>query len=362
MKFKAKTNELKKVLQQVTSIVVPFATTPIISNILFTLTGNNLELVSSDYANMMVTSVEVEGEEDGQVVFDGKLLLNILKSTVEPEVLISQNDDNIQLVLTTGVYDFPLFNPKDYPKLPVMDIADPIELKSTILIEAIKKTSHTISDDSSTAIGYLLIRIEGMVIKFVSTIGHIVSEFVTSIASDKYVDLLVSKKSISALKPLLIGDTIKLVYNDNKILFQTETTSFYCVLGTGAFVNYVPLIPQDFNDYMVIDRSLFLGTLNRLLVMANAQSRHIKLHVQADEMEIACRDNDYKRSASEKIAIINNGPCLTIGFDAKYLIDILSVYDSDSVKFKLVSNVRPGILRPDDNDDYTVIIAPLNLP
>lgn len=346
MKFKAKTNELKKVLQQVTSILIAFPTRPIIANVMFTLRGNELELISSDYQNIMVTSVEVEGEEDGQVVFDGKLLLNILKSTVEPMVSIVKNSDSIQLILTTGVYDFPIFDPKDYPKLPEMEVADPIEVKSSILTEAIKKTFHTISDDSSTAVGFLLIRIEGMVIKFVSTIGHIVSEFVTSISSDKYVDLLVSKKSISALKPLLIGDTIKLIYNKNKVLFQTETTSFYCVLGTGVFVNYVPLIPPDFNDYLVVDRSLFLGTLNRLLAMANAQSRHIKLHVQADDMEIDCKDNDYKRSASEKIAIINNGPSLTIGFDAKYLIDILSVYDSDSIKFKLVSDVRPELYAP----------------
>ncbi len=361
MKFKAKTNELAKVLQQVSAIIIAFPTRPIIANVMFNLSGNKLELISCDYQNMMVTSVEVEGIEDGKEVFDGKLLLNILKSTVDPQIELNKMGNTMKLVLTSGSYEFPLFDTKDFTPTPSIDLTNTVEMKSNTLLEAIRKTAHTISDDSATSTGFLLMRFEGLIARFVSTIGHIVSEYVANVSSDKFVDLLISKKSIAALKPLLIGEFVNVSYDDTKVVFQTETTTFYCVQGVGVFVNYQPLIPKDFNEYLVVDRSLFLGALKRILLVANAQSRHIKLHTGTANVRIECKDNEQNRAANESIPATNTGPNMSIGFDAKYLVDILSAYDSESIRLRITNSVRPGIFRPDDNDDYTVIIAPLNL-
>ncbi|GGH24784.1 DNA polymerase III subunit beta [Sphingobacterium alkalisoli] len=363
MKFQANTKILSNALQVATAIVASNPVLPIYKDVVFSLNGNVLSFTSSDMLNILITDTEVEGVADGRVSFDGKLLLNILKTIYEETVNIELVGKSIILSVQMGKYEFPISEVNDFPKLP--EITDPVKLEipTDILMEGIIKTFYSIDSDSIGAIANLLLKIEGNELNLISTRGSVLSEFIIPFESSQDKQMLINRRSAAVIKSMLTKGELMISSNDSYALFEFDNIKLYSRLSEGIFPDYKRIIPSPSGNNFIVGRSTILSALKRLIMVGDAAINLVKLTFKDSGVNIETQDTNYNRSAQEFIEGEYVGEEVAIGLNGKFLVEILSVIDSDQVNIEVTSPVRPALLRPQDVDEYRymVLIAPLML-
>ncbi len=364
MKFQTNSTQLVNALGKVVPVIIGNPTIPILKDVVFNLVGKNLQLTASDMRNTIVTSAEVDGQTDGSITMDGKLLLNILKTLPEGMIQLEHNGKGAVLNTQDGVYEFPVGDPADFPKVPEISVEKSLCISAGVLKGAIEKTLYAAgNEETRPSLCSLLIRLENEKITFVATDSHRLAEYVTFYTTDIEESILIHHKSIAAVKPFLSsGGDVSFSYNKSHAAISIDGTSVYCRLTDERYPDYKAIMPAPSGNNVVIDRSKLLSAVKRLLFLANGNTNCIKFEmVQGGDVSISAEDVDYSRSAHERLDCSYTGVGMSIGFKGKYLSEILSVMDSEEVNLEVTAPNRPALIRPEGEDEYTVLIMPLSV-
>ena len=204
-------------------------------------------------------------------------------------------------------------------------------------------------------------------VTFVATDGHrLVKCQRVDVASAKEASMIVPKKSLNLLKNVLPSATVDVTlhYTSSNAFIEFEGVRMVCRLIDERYPDYNNVIPVDNPNKLVIDRGEFLSSVKRIAIYANKTTHQIRLKLAGSNLQISAEDLDFSNEASENLSCEYQGEDLEIGFNARFLIEILSNISSKQVEMELSTPNRAGIILPvdkEDNEELLMLVMPVML-
>ncbi len=355
MKFTASSSELLKKLDMAIGAVGPKALTPLLEDFHFTLIGNTLTIKCTDFETSIITTASVEGEEDGAAAVPAKILVDMLRSLPDQPVVmeLEENKQSMVVISQTGKYKVASHDPEEYPTLPEVDQENKIAIKGGILKSAITKTSFaTSSDELRLAMTGVYFGLEPGEINFVATDAHKLVKYNYTTEHKNEDNFIVPKKSLSMLKSVLPDEEdVTMSFNKFHVFFQYDDTIIGSRLIDAKFPNYSQVIPDNNPVHITVDRMLFLNAMKRIMIFSNKSTHQTVLHINQNAIVIEAKDMDYSNEAKETIGCDYDGDPIDIGFNAKFIVEMLGVIESDDVILNLSTPNRAGLLLPSDQEE-----------
>ena len=361
MKFSVSSSDLQKKLSMANGVVGANTVLPILEDYLFSLKGNTLTITASNLETTIITSIEVNGEEDGAIAITAKILLDTLKALPEHPVTfeVDQNIGTVTITSAYGKYKLAGDNPEDFPDLPTQDEVKSLKLNSGLISDALTKTLFATSNDElRMAMQGVYVQIEESSIIFVATDAHklVKYTFQTEQQNEVYT-FIIPKKGLILLKNALSQNVeVDMTYNLNNVFFDIDGTQVIIRLIDAKYPDYNAVIPYDNANRLTINRSDFLQSLRRIAIYANKSTNQVVLNITDASLTISAQDLDFSNEATEQLSCEYTGDPMNIGFNAKFLIEMLGVLGTDEVHLKLSTPNRAGILVPSEQPDSEELI------
>lgn len=370
MRFIVSTSVLLKQLQAVNGALSSSTVLPILENFLFEIKDNTLTISATDLQTSMVTFLTIESKEEGRIAVPAKILLETLKTLPDQPVsfTVDKETSAIEISAGDGKYKLSGENAEDFPKIPLVENASTVEIASSVLSESINKTIFAVSNDelrpAMTGV-FCQLSPEGTI--FVATDAHkLVRYRRTDVRSESASTMILPKKALNLLKSSLpIEDvTVSLEYNATSAFFKFGNISLICRLIDERYPDYEAVIPQVNPNKLTIDRALFLNSLRRVVIYANKTTHQVRLKIAGSELHISSEDLDFSNEAHERLSCQFEGEDMEIGFNARFLIEMLNNLDSEEVMLEMSTSNRAGLLTPavsDENEDVLMLVMPVML-
>jgi DNA polymerase-3 subunit beta len=370
MRFIVSTSVLLKQLQAVNGALSSSTVLPILENFLFEIKDNTLTISATDLQTSMVTFLTIEAKEEGKIAVPAKILLETLKTLPDQPVsfTVDKQTSAIEISAGDGKYKLSGENAEDFPKIPVVENASVVELTASVLSESINKTIFAVSNDelrpAMTGV-FCQLSPEGAV--FVATDAHKLVRYKRSdVKSESASTMILPKKALTLLKSSLPAEdvTVYLEYNATSAFFKFGNISLICRLIDERYPDYEAVIPQVNPNKLTIDRTSFLNSLRRVVIYANKTTHQVRLKIAGSELYISSEDLDFSNEAHERLSCQFEGEDMEIGFNARFLIEMLNNLDSEEVVLEMSTSNRAGLLTPtvsDDNEEVLMLVMPVML-
>ena len=371
MRFIVSSTALLKQLQAIGGVLNSSNTIAILDNFLFRLDKGELTISGSDLETTMTTNLQVESKNKGSVAIPAKLLMDILKSFPEQPLTFSVNEENFGIEISSdyGKYKLSGQDAREYPEIPQLDSTSSTALNSKVLADAINKTIFaTGNDDLRPVMSGVFFQFTPENVTFVATDAHKLVRYRRyDIKSDQVASFIMPKKPLNLLKNTLAAEDSEVVilYNDKNAYFKFGNMELVCRLIDGRYPNYEAVIPQENPNKLTIDRTAFLGSIRRVSIFSNKTTHQVRLKITGNELSISAEDLDFANEANERQSCQYQGEDMEIGFNSKFLAEMLSNLPSEHVNLEMSVPNRAGILLPADGtvegEDILMLVMPVML-
>ena len=353
MKFIVNSSALLRALQKLNSVISSNNTLPILDNFLFEINGGNMTVTASDLEVTMRVSISVESEVDGRITIPARILIDTLKTFSNQPLtfVIDLTNYSIEIISELGNYKLSGNNSDEFPKSPTLTDSSSTFFKSEILQNAINKTLFASgNDDLRPVMSGVYCELSPEQVTFVATDAHkLVKHSRNDLSSDKTASLILPKKPLTILKNNIVdGIDVKLDFNDTNALFSFENNTIICRLIDGKYPNYDAVIPKENPNKLTIETSLLLSSIKRISIYANKTTHQIRLKVAGSELQISSEDLDFSNKADERLPCHYEGEDIEIGFNSKFVIDMLNNIGSNKISLEMSAPNRAGIILPLD--------------
>jgi DNA polymerase-3 subunit beta len=369
MKFSVSSSELLKQLQIASGAISTSPVLPILDDFLFTIKKNQLTIAATDLETSITNKIEVMSDGDGAVAIPAKILLDTLKALPEQPVTIAVDDETFGITITSayGKYRLAGENGQDYPRIPESDKVDTVTVPAQTLTKAINKTLFATSNDElRPAMTGVYVSLDFNKLTFVSTDAHkLVRYSFMNIASEVATSFIIPKKALNLLKNALPqGGEVKMAFDKANAFFTFDNTHLVCRLIDARYPDYNAVIPVDNPNTLSIKRTDLQSSLKRIAIYANKTTNQVILDISPDSLTVSAQDLDFSNEAAEQLPCTYEGNPVTIGFNAKFLIEMLGVLEADDVKMELSTPSRAGILLPgegEEGEEILMLVMPVML-
>ena len=370
MKFIVSSASLLKELQKLGGIINNTNTLPILDNFLFEVNKNNLIITASDLETTFSSIINVESELDSMVALPARLLLDTLKTFPEqPLTFLKTEKNTVEISANNGKYAVAYVGGEEFPKAPQVIDSKTIQIKSNTLHTAINSTLFASgNDDLRPVMSGVFFQFSSEALTFVATDAHkLVKYSRTDIKAEETAEFIMPKKPLQLLKVILQGseEDVSIEYNDTNAQFRFGDSSLTCRLIDGKYPNYEAVIPKENPNQMQINRVNFLNSVKRVSIFSNKTTYQIRLNIAGTAIQISAEDFDYSNSAEERIDCEYQGEDIKIGFNSRFLIEMLNGLDCNNVKLSMSLPNRAGLLTPLDNteegESVTMLVMPVML-
>ncbi len=368
MNFIISSSTLLKNLQNISGVLNSSNSLPILDNFLFELKDGVLTISASDLENTMKTMVNTdEASQDGRIAIPAKLLLDTLKNFSDQPLSfqIDASTFGIEISSDYGKYKLVGQNADDFPKSPDMENVEKLIISGSIIANAIDKTIFaTGNDDLRPVMSGVYCQFSPESLIFVATDAHKLVRYtrLDSTAS-KVSDFILPKKPLNLLKQNLTGEEeVEVSYNETSARFIFNDIELTCRLIDGKYPNYEAVIPNENPNVLTVDRLSFLNSIKRVSIFSNKTTHQVKLKIAGSELSISAEDLDFSNEAKERLTCNYVGDDLEIGFNSKFLLEMLNHIKTDEVILEMSEPNKAGILTPSSNDNEDEQILMLVMP
>lgn len=337
-------------------------TLPILDCFLFEIDGNELKITASDLESTICSTLEITSSDKGSIAVPSRMLIDILKAFPEQPLDFYVNENStIDINSGAGVYSIAYALAKEYPQAVLIEDPQTATINSKILGKAISKTIFaTGTDDLRPAMTGVLFQFSPSGLNFVATDAHKLVKYQRSdITSAEEIDFIVPKKPLNVLKGILSTLDIDVVisFNQTNAIFTFEDYVLMCRLVDATYPKYENVIPKDNPNKAIIDRSKLLSSVKCVSIFANKTTKQVALKFTGNVINLSSEDVDYSNKADERLNCNYEGQDTKIGFNAKYLAEMISNLSSEEINFEFSLPNRAAILTPiDDQDDQEKIL------
>ena len=371
MKFIVSSSLLYKEIQVLGGIINSSNTLPILDNFLFEINNNKLVLSSSDLESTMTSQIEIESTSTDKIAISAKLLTDILKTFSEQPLTFIKTDNNtIEISASNGKYSLAYLNGDEFPKqVEILDAHETV-INGSDLGNAINSTIFASgTDDLRPVMSGVFFQFNSESLKFVATDAHKLVKFeTTEYTASEVSEFIMPKKPLKILKGILqtVDSDLTIQHNDSNAKFIFDKSSITCRLIDGKFPNYEAVIPKDNPNVLTIDRQLFLNSARRVSIFSNKTTNQVRLKLAGSLLNISAEDFDFSHKADENLECQYSGADIQIGFNSKFLIEMLNNLDSDMITLSMSHPNRAVIIRPliesgESKESITMLVMPVML-
>jgi DNA polymerase-3 subunit beta len=371
MNFVVSSSALLKHLKAIGGVLNTSNTIPILDCFLFEVANGTLTVSASDMETTITTSLKVEATQGGSIAIPAKTLQDALANLPEQPVsfIIDNKKFSAKLKTETGDYTLTGHNGDEYPKMPKLDSQTSMVIKSDVLNSAINKTIFaTGNDDLRPVMSGVYCQFSESNTIFVATDAHKLVRYIRNDAkAGASASFIMPKKPLNVLKTLLAGvdDAVKVEFNKTNALFSFGNINLVCRLIDGKYPNYEAVIPKQNPNKLTIDRSSFLGAIKRVSVFANKATHQVRLKINGSKLSISAEDLDFANEGHESLTCTYIGEDMEIGFNSKFLVEMVSNLESDEITIEMSAPNRAGIIVPSQKsnpgEDVLMLVMPVML-
>lgn len=370
MKFIVSSTYLLKQLQVLGGVINSSNTLPILDNFLFELDNSKLTVSASDLETTMSSTLDVESDSEGSVAIPARLLLDTLKTFPEqPLTFVVEDNNTVEISSNHGKYALAYASGEEFPKAVALEDPSKTVILGDILANAISKTIFAAgNDDLRPVMSGVFFQFSTEGLTFVATDAHKLVKYTREdVNASQVAEFIMPKKPLNLLKGILAGseDEVTIEYNDSNAKFTFENSELICRLIDGKYPNYEAVIPKENPNKLSIDRNQLLNSVRRVSIFSNKTTHQIRLKIAGAELNISAEDVDYSNKAEERLTCDYQGDDMQIGFNSRFLTEMLGNLSSDDVSLEMSMPNRAGILTPvdglDDGEQITMLVMPVML-
>jgi DNA polymerase-3 subunit beta len=343
----------------------------VLTNILMEAGDDQLHIVATDLEVSLRQTVPAQVGRTGRAATAARTLFEIVRESVTQELSIESLDNHWVSVSGAGSrFRLAGVHPDEHPGMPSTSAAEGkrarVELAAVDLAEMIRKTVFAVSSDDTRA------NLAGVffdksprkgVARMVATDGHRLA-MIDRPVSGTFANhgVILPRKGVTEAAKV-ISDTaspVGLGIIGNEAVLETGDARLSMRLVEGTFPDYLKVVPADSPREVGVERDALLSALRRVAILSSERSRGVRLRFQGGKLEVSTNNPDMGE-ASEEISVEYDGGELAVGFNARYLLDVLAVLPEGSrLTVGLGDELSPGVIRGDDTD-YTYVVMPMRV-
>lgn len=376
MKVRIGREELLTGLQRVQGVVEKRNTMPILSNILLEAKHDGAEIVATDLEIGMRGLYKATVLEAGGVTISARKLYEIIKELPSGEIELTSGENN-WTTIQFGKSQFKVVGlpSSDYPALPSIEREGLTPLAGAGLLELIRKTLFAAGDnDARYILNGLLVSLtttekKTTLLRLVGTDGHRLAVAEREVGSPNAKPLaqdikaIIPKKAAQEMRRLLEegGDEEPLIgFTKNLMIFRKSGLLLTSRLMEGNYPNYQQVVPKETGKRIVVNRGLLESALRRVSVLSKDKANAVKVSFAAGGMTLFSSNPDYGE-ATEELAARYEGEALHTGFNARYLLDALSVMDGESVSLQMDTALSPCLIQEAESPGFKCVVMPIKI-
>jgi DNA polymerase-3 subunit beta len=347
-------------------------TLPILANVLIESTGGEIVLTATDLEVGIRRTCKGKVARPGTVTLNARKLYEIVRELPADELTLRSGEGGwVEVSGGKARYRMVSMDPKEFPSIPA---STPVAKKggitmtlgAAVLAEMIEKTLFAVSTDETRLSlgGVFMESIDKNQVRMVATDGHRLSLVEREIAgADLKPGVILPRKGLVEAKRLLEdseGD-VTFTLAGNLARIERSGVELFMRLIEGEFPDYRQVIPKESKRRVRIEREALFGALRRVSILSSERSRGVKLRLQPGTLEVVTTNPDIGE-AMEEIEVDYAGEEFAIGFNARYLLDVLAIGGAAGmVEIGLTDEVSPGIVRLEDDEGYSYVVMPMRL-
>lgn len=368
MKFTCSQQVLSKALNTVSKAVSTRTTIPILKGILIEADENGkIRLAASDLDLSIEKITDAEVSEAGSVVVQSKLFGDIIRKLPSEDITIEASDDNRVLIKNSrsefvivglAADEFPSFGETE-------EDAEEISLDKETFREMIGKTAFSASiDESKGIITGVLTEISGEKMTMVALDGFrmaVTREACKNSADKKFI---ISAKIMNELSKIIADteseDDMKLLVGSKKAMALFKDTKVVIRLLEGEFIKYNDIIPKEHKIRITVAKNELLDAIERASLLAKEGKNNL-VRIKLEENMLIISSRSEEGNVREECMISKEGEDLEIGFNSKYVSDVIKSIDDEEIAMEFNANINPCLVKPLSGDAYEYLILPVRI-
>ena len=373
MEINLKREAFSSTLQNINSVVDKSTSSnkPILSNfVIRTMDGevSKVEFSSTDYELSLVEQVEAEITEPGSICVNAKKVFDIVKELQGEDVKI-RSTEQLWIHITCGSSEMrlPSVEVGLYPQTVLEDLPQSVTISVDDLKQCIDMTLFAAITNESrrNLMGVCLSSTSDQQTRWLSTDGHRLAQILKSVddlnfSEDK--EVIVPRKALTEVRRTadLFGQTVVISFDERVMQFTGGRISFKTRLIEGNFPNCDPIIPKDNTMEIIVNRESFINSLRIVSSISSEKLRPVKLLISQGVLKLESEKADYGEVVDE-IEIGYEGDPFQIGFNSRYLLDVLIVIESEDIKLECKNSMSPTIIKSTVDESFLSVIMPLRV-
>lgn len=370
MKFIVNSSTLLKELQKLNGVISTSNTLPILDNFLFEIEDGKIKIIASDLETTMISEITTESSSNGQITIPSKILIDTLKTFSNQPLtfLVDEETKGIEISSENGNYKLAGQDAKEFPKIPELSSSSSFLISSSVLLNAINKTLFASGNDELRPVmSGVFCELSEENITFVATDAHkLVKHTRSKISSNSNSSFILPKKPLSLLKNNIDSDSdLNIDFNETNVKFSLDNITLICRLIDGKYPNYDAVIPKDNPNKLVINKDELLNSIKRVSIYASKTTHQIRLKIAGSQLQITSEDLDFANKAEERLTCSYEGEDIEIGFNSRFVIDMLNNIGAEQICLEMSAPNRAGIILPldgqEENEDTLMLVMPVML-
>lgn len=370
MKFIVNSSTLLKELQKLNGVISTSNTLPILDNFLFEIEDGKIKIIASDLETTMISEITTESSSNGQITIPSKILIDTLKTFSNQPLtfLVDEETKGIEISSENGNYKLAGQDAKEFPKVPELSSSSSFLISSSVLLNAINKTLFASGNDELRPVmSGVFCELSEENITFVATDAHkLVKHTRSKISSNSNSSFILPKKPLSLLKNNIDSDSdLNIDFNETNVKFSLDNITLICRLIDGKYPNYDAVIPKDNPNKLIINKDELLNSIKRVSIYASKTTHQIRLKIAGSQLQITSEDLDFANKAEERLTCSYEGEDIEIGFNSRFVIDMLNNIGAEQICLEMSAPNRAGIILPldgqEENEDTLMLVMPVML-
>jgi DNA polymerase-3 subunit beta len=377
MEFRIDKKTFLKALTMLQTIVERRSTIPILSNALIQTNEDVIILTATDLETAIQGHFPASISLQGDVCVSARKLFEIVRELPDSEIRLTKKENNwVSLTCEKSVFNVAGMSSEEFPPLPRFSDADFRSFPADEITHMIEATVFAASTEESrynlNGVFFKAIEIDNQPgIRMVATDGHRLALIDRSGLDFSHLEkgVIIPRKGLLEIRKLVAetkpkddtqDDRIHLSLSENNFIAKRHDIIVVTRLIEGEFPDYDSVIPKENDKKVLLSKERFAQCLKRVSTMASERGEGLVFQIQRGSMAVSSSTHDYG-DAKEDIDIDYGGDDLVVGFNARYLLDALSVIDEDDLLLELKDSATAGILRPTEGQGHLCLIMPMKL-
>ncbi len=367
--------KLLTALSRTQSIVEKKTSMPILVHVLFEVTDRNtLKVFATDLEVSLIDEIELIKSKPGMVAVSAKNLFEIVRELADEPISISKKQNNyLEIKQNKSHFNIVGMAAEEYPVFPSYKSQEFTKFDVSLLLDMIEKTVFCVSTDETRYHlngVYFERKQDGKNTKFkmVAMDGHRLSLVEKTVEESLpeagfKAGVIIPRKGLAEITKALQtaqDKTCEFAVEGAQFVFKIDQLVLMVRLIEGRYPNYQQLIPQVTPNSLRIRREDLIASLRRVSLLSNQKYKGVTFQFQGQKLEITS-NNPELGDAKEEVEIRYEGKEIKIGFNARYVLDVLNSVNDDEVRIDLNDQMSPGLIRPNNDNNYTCVVMPMRI-